>query len=233
MKQLLITGANRGIGLEFTQQYLADGWHVYATYRTSSAAANQHSSSALAALACDQLTLLPLDVTEDASIATLQEQLSGIELDLIINNAGIFGPREQSLGTVSRQQWLEVLNVNSVAPLMLAQALHSNLTAKRGTFAVMSSRMGSIDENDGGALYLYRSSKTAVNMVVKSLSIDLKNQGINVIALHPGWVRTDMGGPNGSIDTQTSVNGLRQVLDHIDPADNGRFINYDGTSIAW
>jgi NAD(P)-dependent dehydrogenase (short-subunit alcohol dehydrogenase family) len=233
MKQLLITGANRGIGLEFTQQYLADGWRVYATYRTSSAAANQHSSSALAALACDQLTLLPLDVTEDASITTLQEQLSGIELDLIINNAGIFGPREQSLGTVSRQQWLEVLNVNSVAPLMLAQALHSNLTAKRGTFAVMSSRMGSIDENDGGALYLYRSSKTAVNMVVKSLSIDLKNQGINVIALHPGWVRTDMGGPNGSIDTQTSVNGLRQVLDHIDPADNGRFINYDGTSIAW
>jgi NAD(P)-dependent dehydrogenase (short-subunit alcohol dehydrogenase family) len=233
MKQLLITGANRGIGLEFTQQYLADGWHVYATYRTNSAAASQHSSSALAALACDQLTLLPLDVTEDASISTLQEQLSGIELDLIINNAGIFGPREQSLGTVSRQQWLEVLNVNSVAPLMLAQALHSNLIAKRGTFAVMSSRMGSIDDNGGGALYLYRSSKTAVNMVVKSLSIDLKDQGINVIALHPGWVRTDMGGPNGSIDTQTSVNGLRQVLDHITPADSGRFINYDGTSIAW
>jgi len=233
MKQLLITGANRGIGLEFTQQYLADGWHVYATYRANSAAANQHSSSALAALACDQLTLLPLDVTEDASISTLQEQLSGIELDLIINNAGIFGPREQSLGAVSRQQWLEVLNVNSVAPLMLAQALHSNLTAKRGTFAVMSSRMGSIDDNDGGALYLYRSSKTAVNMVVKSLSIDLQDHGIKVIALHPGWVRTDMGGPNGSIDTQTSVNGLRQVLDHIDPADNGRFINYDGTSIAW
>ena len=177
--------------------------------------------------------MLPLDVTEDASISTLQEQLSGIELDLIINNAGIFGPREQSLGTVSRQQWLEVLNVNSVAPLMLAQALHSNLAAKRGTFAVMSSRMGSIDNNDGGALYLYRSSKTAVNMVVKSLSVDLQDQGINVIALHPGWVRTDMGGPNGSIDTQTSVNGLRQVLDHISPADSGRFINYDGTSIAW
>tara|TARA_B110000503_G_scaffold57598_1_gene92249 strand:+ start:264 stop:965 length:702 start_codon:yes stop_codon:yes gene_type:complete len=233
MKQLLITGANRGIGLEFTQQYLADGWHVYATYRTKSTSANQHSSSALAALACDQLTLLPLDVTEDASISTLQEQLSGIELDLIINNAGIFGPREQSLGTVSRQQWLEVLNVNSVAPLMLAQALHSNLAAKRGTFAVMSSRMGSIDNNDGGALYLYRSSKTAVNMVVKSLSVDLQDQGINVIALHPGWVRTDMGGPNGSIDTQTSVNGLRQVLAHIGPADSGRFINYDGTSIAW
>jgi NAD(P)-dependent dehydrogenase (short-subunit alcohol dehydrogenase family) len=226
MKQLLITGANRGIGLEFTQQYLSNGWRVYATYR-------QQAGGALAALACDQLTLLPLDVTEDASISELQQQLSGIELDLIINNAGIFGPRDQTLGTVSRQQWLEVLNVNSVAPLMLAQALSANLAAKRGTFAVMSSRMGSIDDNDGGSLYLYRSSKTAVNMVVKSLSIDLKDQGINLVALHPGWVRTDMGGPHGAIDTQTSVSGLRQVLDHIGPADSGHFINYDGTAIAW
>jgi len=226
MKQLLVTGANRGIGLEFTQQYLANGWHVYATYR-------QQPGTALAALACDQLTLLQLDVTEDASIMELQEQLTGIELDLIINNAGLFGPRDQSLGTVSRQQWLDVLNVNSVAPLMLAQALHSNLSTKKGTFAVISSRMGSIDDNEGGSLYLYRSSKTAVNQVVKSLSIDVKAQGIKVIALHPGWVRTDMGGPNGSIDTQTSVNGIRHVLEHISPADSGRFINYDGTAIAW
>ena len=226
MKQLLVTGANRGIGLEFTQQYLANGWHVYATYR-------QQPGTALAALACDQLTMLPLDVTEDASILGLKEQLSGIELDLIINNAGLFGPRDQSLGTVSRQQWLDVLNVNSVAPLMLAQALHSNLATKKGTFAVISSRMGSIDDNDGGSLYLYRSSKTAVNQVVKSLSIDVKVQGIKVIALHPGWVRTDMGGPNGSIDTQTSVNGICHVLEHISPADSGRFINYDGTAIAW
>ena len=226
MKQLLITGANRGIGLEFTQQYLANGWHVYATYR-------QQPGTALAALACDQLTMLSLDVTEDASILALKEQLSGVELDLIINNAGLFGPRDQSLGTVSRQQWLDVLNVNSVAPLMLAQALHSNLATKKGTFAVISSRMGSIDDNDGGSLYLYRSSKTAVNQVVKSLSIDVKVQGIKVIALHPGWVRTDMGGPNGSIDTHTSVNGIRHVLEHISPADSGRFINYDGTAIAW
>ena len=226
MKQLLVTGANRGIGLEFTQQYLANGWHVYATYR-------EQPGTALASLACDQLTILPLDVAEDASIWVLQEQLSGVNLDLIINNAGLFGPRDQSLGKVSRQQWLDVLNVNSVAPLMLAQALHNNLTTKKGTFAVISSRMGSIDENDGGSLYLYRSSKTAVNQVVKSLSIDMQAQGIKVIALHPGWVRTDMGGPNGSIDTQTSVSGIRQVLEHIRPADSGRFINYNGAAIAW
>ena len=226
MKQLLITGANRGIGLEFTQQYLANGWHVYATCR-------QQPGTALAALACDQLTILSLDVTKDVSISGLQERLSGINLDLIINNAGLFGPRDQTLGTVSRQQWLDVLNVNSVAPLMLAQALYNSLAIKMGTFAVISSRMGSIDDNDGGSLYLYRSSKTAVNQVVKSLSIDLKDRGINVVALHPGWVRTDMGGPNGLIDTQTSAHGMRQVLEHIGPADSGRFINYDGTSIAW
>jgi len=226
MKQLLVTGANRGIGLEFTQQYLANGWHVYATYR-------EQPGTALASLACDQLKILPLDVAEDASIWVLQEQLSGVNLDLIINNAGLFGPRDQSLGKVSRQQWLDVLNVNSVGPLMLAQALHNNLTTKQVTFAVISSRMGSIDENDGGSLYLYRSSKTAVNQVVKSLSIDMQAQGIKVIALHPGWVRTDMGGPNGSIDTQTSVSGIRQVLEHIRPTDSGRFINYNGAAIAW
>lgn len=226
MQQLLITGANRGIGLEFTQQYLANGWHVYATYR-------QQPGDALVALACDQLTLLPLDVAEDSSIAALQQRLNGIDLDVIINNSGVFGPRSQTLGTVSRQQWLDVLNVNSVAPLMLAQALHSHLTAKRGTFAVLSSRMGSIEGNNDGSLYLYRSSKTAVNQVVKSLSIDLKHLGINVVALHPGWVQTDMGGTNASINTNTSVNGLRQVLAHIGPEDSGRFMNYDGTAIAW
>ena len=226
MQQLLITGANRGIGLEFTQQYLANGWRVYASYR-------QQPGDALAALACDQLTLLPLDVAEDDSIASLQEQLNGVELDLVINNAGVFGPKDQSLGTVSRQQWLDVLNVNSVAPLMLAQAVRKNLRAKGGTFAVLSSRMGSIEGNDGGALYLYRSSKAAVNQVVKSLSIDLKQFGINVVALHPGWVQTDMGGANASINTHTSVNGLRQVLAIIGPDDTGSFINYDGTSIAW
>ncbi len=134
---------------------------------------------------------------------------------------------------LSRQQWLDVLNVNSVAPLMLAQALHSHLTAKRGTFAVLSSRMGSIEGNNDGSLYLYRSSKTAVNQVVKSLSIDLKHLGINVVALHPGWVQTDMGGANASINTHTSVNGLRQVITKIGPDDTGSFINYDGTSIAW
>jgi NAD(P)-dependent dehydrogenase (short-subunit alcohol dehydrogenase family) len=225
-KKLLITGANRGIGLQLTQHYLANGWRVYATYR-------QHTGTELAALNCDKLTLLPLDVADDSSIAQLQQHLVGVDLDLIINNAGVFGPRDQSLGTITREQWLEVLNVNSIAPLMLAQALYANLVATKGTFAIISSKVGSIEDNQGGSLYLYRSSKTAVNQVVKSLSIDLAGQGITVVALHPGWVRTDMGGPNGLIDTPTSANGLRQVLGSLTHSDTGRFINYDGTEIPW
>ncbi len=230
MKQLLITGANRGIGLEFTQQYLRHGWRVYATYRNN-------PGTELEALACDQLTLLPLDVAEDDGILALQHTLKGVDLDLIINNAGAFGPTAtgQALGTVSRKTWLDVLNVNSVAPLMLAQALHKHLATKGGTFAVLSSRLGSIGENgtDNNGLYIYRSSKSAVNQVVKCLSIDLETQGITVVALHPGWVRTDMGGPSAAIDTQTSVNGLRHVLESISLKDSGRFINYDGSAIAW
>ena len=226
MKQLLITGANRGIGLEFTKQYLANGFRVYATYR-------EEPGPSLAALACDNLTLLALDVAHDDSIEALKTQLKGIDFDLIINNAGVFGPNTQSFGSVTRQAWLDTLNVNSVAPLLLAQALHENLIARKGTFAVLSSRLGSIEENDNGNLYIYRTSKTAVNQVVKSLSLDLYVLGISVIALHPGWVRTDMGGPNGSIDTQTSVNGLRQVLDKVNLAHTGSFINYDGSKVAW
>lgn len=225
-KKLLITGANRGIGLQLTQQYLDHGWRVYATYR-------QHMGAELAALECDKLTLLPLDVADDNSIAGLQKCLTGVDLDLIINNAGVFGPRDQSLGTITREQWLEVLNVNTIAPLMLAQALHGNLVASQGTFAIVSSKVGSIEDNQGGSLYLYRSSKTAVNQVVKSLSIDLVEQGITVVALHPGWVRTDMGGPNGLIDTHTSVTGLRQVLDALSISDSGHFFNYDGSEIPW
>jgi NAD(P)-dependent dehydrogenase (short-subunit alcohol dehydrogenase family) len=226
MKQLLITGANRGIGLEFTKQYLANGFRVYATYR-------EEPGPSLAALACDNLTLLALDVAHDDSIEALKTQLKGIDFDLIINNAGVFGPNTQSFGSVTRQAWLDTLNVNSVAPLLLAQALHENLIARKGTFAVLSSRLGSVEENDNGNLYIYRTSKTAVNQVVKSLSLDLYVLGISVIALHPGWVRTDMGGPNGSIDTQTSVNGLRQVLDKVNLAHTGSFINYDGSKVAW
>lgn len=227
MQHVLITGANRGIGLALTQHYLKAGWQVIATYR------NAHDIESLQALSCPQLALMQADVSKDEDLENLAQQLDGKGLDLIINNAGVYGPRNQALGTIDRQTWRDVLEVNTISPLMLAQALAQNLAQNKGTLAIISSKMGSIDDNSGGTGYIYRSSKTAVNQVIKSLSIDLAPYGITVVALHPGWVRTDMGGPNGQIDVPESVAGLTKVIANLSIDNSGEFINYDGSHIAW
>ncbi len=227
MQHVLITGANRGIGLRLTQHYLAAGWQVIGTYRSD------HDLAQLDALACPQLALIQADVCNDDDLANLAQQLDGRALDLIINNAGVYGPRNQALGTIDRQTWRQVLEVNTISPLMLAQALADNLAAKQGTLAIISSKVGSIADNDSGAGYLYRSSKTAVNSVIKSLSIDLAAYNIKVVALHPGWVRTDMGGPNGLIDVDQSVAGLTKVIATLEQNQSGHFINYDGSPLPW
>lgn len=227
MQNVLITGANRGIGLALTQHYLKAGWQVIATYRKA------YDIESLQALSCPQLALMQADVGNDEDLENLAQQLESKGLDLIINNAGVYGPRNQALGTIDRQTWRDVLEVNTISPLMLAQALADNLAQNQGTLAIISSKVGSIDDNAGGEGYMYRSSKTAVNQVVKSLSIDLAPYNITVVALHPGWVRTDMGGPNGHIDVQESVAGLTKVLANLNPELSGHFINYDGNEIAW
>lgn len=227
MQHVLITGANRGIGLRLTQHYLNAGWQVIGTYR------NSNDLAALDALACPQLALIQADVSKDEDLANLAEHLHGRALDLIINNAGVYGPRNQALGTIDRETWRQVLEVNTISPLMLAQALADNLAEKQGTLAIISSKVGSIDDNSSGAGYMYRSSKTAVNSVIKSLSIDLAPFNIKVVALHPGWVRTDMGGPNGLIDVDESVAGLTQVIAGVTQAQSGHFINYDGNELPW
>lgn len=227
MKHVLITGANRGIGLRLTQHYLDAGWQVIGTYRNSNDLAD------LDALACPQLALIQTDVSKDEDLANLAEHLHGRALDLIINNAGVYGPRNQALGTIDRATWRQVLEVNTISPLMLAQALADNLAEKQGTLAIISSKVGSIDDNSSGAGYIYRSSKTAVNSVIKSLSIDLAPYNIKVVALHPGWVRTDMGGPNGLIDVDESVAGLTKVIDGVTQSQSGHFINYDGNELPW
>ena len=227
MQHVLITGANRGIGLALTQHYLKAGWQAIATYRKA------YDIESLQALSCPQLALMQADVGNDEDLENLAQQLESKGLDLIINNAGVYGPRNQALGTIDRQTWRDVLEVNTISPLMLAQALADNLAQNQGTLAIISSKVGSIDDNSGGEGYMYRSSKTAVNQVVKSLSIDLAPYNITVVALHPGWVRTDMGGPNGHIDVQESVAGLTKVLANLNPELSGHFINYDGNEIAW
>lgn len=227
MPNVLITGANRGIGLQLTKHYIEAGWEVIATYR------NAEGNEALQALASPQLTLLQADVNNDEGINKIASYFQGQGLDLLINNAGIYGPRDQTFGKVERQAWREILEVNTISPMMLAQSLADSLAQNKGTLAIISSKVGSIDDNASGGAYMYRSSKTAVNQVIKCLSIDLGPRDITVVSLHPGWVRTDMGGPNGSIDVVESVAGLTNVIAHVSADQNGHFINYDGSPIPW
>ena len=230
MSTVLITGTNRGIGLEFTKQYLARGDRVIATCRDAAAATElsrlQDSN--------ENLEVRQLDVASDASMQEFVKQLNGEAIDIFINNAGVYGPANVGFGEVDAQAWASVLHVNSIAPLILSQLLMPNLhLGKDKKMLYLTSKMGSIADNGGGGSYIYRSSKTALNSVIKSLSIDLAGDGFSAAVLHPGWVLTDMGGPNALIDTKTSVSGMLQVIDKLDQANSGSFFNYDGSIIPW
>jgi NAD(P)-dependent dehydrogenase (short-subunit alcohol dehydrogenase family) len=225
---VLITGANRGIGLEFTKQYAADGWNVLACCR------HPQSAMALQALAQanPQIKIHTLDVADFAQIDALATQLKDEEVDVLINNAGVYP--SSSFGDVDYNAWAEGFKINSMAPLKMAEAFVQQLTrGQLKKIATLTSKMGSIDDNTSGESYSYRSSKCAVNMVMKSLSIDLKPYGISVVTLHPGWVQTDMGGSNALISAQTSVSGLRKVIEQLNPSITGKFIAYDGKAINW
>lgn len=230
VRNILITGANRGIGLELTRQCLERGDNVIAACRRPDAAEE------LLALrdAHSNLSILPLELNDDASLERFVAELDGQAIDVFINNAGIYGQRDARLGNIDAKAWHEAFHVNTIAPLLLTERLLPQLRKGRDKKLIfMSSKMGSIADNGSGGSYVYRSSKTALNQVVKSLSADLADEGFTVLTLHPGWVRTDMGGPNGLIDTQTSADGLLKVIDSADPAGTGRFIAYDGKSIDW
>lgn len=230
MATVLITGANRGIGLEFTRQYLERGERVLATCRDPAAATELQMLSKT----FPELKLLQLDVADNQSIAAFPQKLPGEAVDIFINNAGVYGPRDGKFGNIKGKDWLDVLQVNSVAPLLLTQALAGNLLkGKLKKLIYLTSKMGSIADNSGGGHYIYRSSKTALNMVIKSLAIDLAGEGFVVAVLHPGWVKTDMGGPAALIDTNTSVTGMIQVIDRLSPEQSGSFFNYDGSLIPW
>jgi NAD(P)-dependent dehydrogenase (short-subunit alcohol dehydrogenase family) len=227
---ILITGANRGIGLELTARFAGDGWTVLACCRDPASAdalqalREQHSS----------IELHALDVTDYEQMAALSAQLRDRPIDILLSNAGIYGPRGAGFGEIDAAAWREVLEVNSIAPLMLVQAFVEQVAASRQKLvAVVSSKMGSIGDNGSGGNYIYRSSKTAVNQVVKCLSFDLAGRAISAISLHPGWVQTDMGGANAEISTADCVSGLKSVLQAAGPAQNGQFIEYNGAPIPW
>lgn len=232
MSTALITGANRGIGLELIRQYAADGWRVLACCR------QPDSADALNKLALQHPGLVhihQLDVSDLAQIDHLAKALADESIDLLMNNAGVYSDDDfKGFGHTNYEKWMHAFQVNTMAPLKMAEAFVKQVAkSEKKIIATISSKMGSIDDNTSGGAYLYRSSKVAVNMVVKSLSLDLKDQGITAVVFNPGWVLTDMGGPNAVIPVEQSVRGLRKVIGQLTQADSGKFFNYDGAEIAW
>lgn len=227
MPTVLITGANRGIGFELAKQYAADGWRVHATCRDPGAAASLKAISG-------NVALHRLDVAVPDQLNALAKALAGEAIDLLINNAGITANTKTSLGDMDYALWEELMRVNVMGPLRVAEALIANVAAsERRVMLFLSSRAGSITDNLSGGRYIYRSSKAALNMVVKSLAIDLIPKRIICAAVHPGWVRTDMGTAAAPVAVADSVTALRALIERLEPHHNGRFINYDGQELRW
>ncbi|MCL1137275.1 SDR family oxidoreductase [Shewanella pneumatophori] len=229
-KHLLITGANRGIGLTFVKAYLSAGWQVTACCRSPNDADKLLSLKSV----YQKLTIVKLDLDELDNISLDSLNLPEESFDLVIHNAGYYGPKGVSFGQVNLGEWRKVLEINTLGPLFITNLLYPKLNLTQGcTLAFISSKVGSMADNGSGGGYYYRSSKAALNAVVKSLSIDLATDGVKSVALHPGWVLTDMGGPNALIDTETSVQGMMQVIDKLSFEQSGSFIDYQGKTIPW
>jgi NAD(P)-dependent dehydrogenase (short-subunit alcohol dehydrogenase family) len=226
MPTVLITGANRGLGLEFARQYAADGWRVHATCRSPGRA------DALDRIAGD-VVVHRLDVTDEGSIAALARALGDAAIDVLVNNAGVYG-RGQSLGRIDYAGWEGVLRTNVLAPVAVTEALLPALQrAARPRVALISSCMGSIADNTSGGTYAYRSSKAALNAAGRCLALDLKDHGVIVLMLHPGWVRTDMGGAGARLEPRESIAGLRRIIDGAGMRQSGGFYAYDGSEVPW
>ncbi|MCB1185121.1 SDR family NAD(P)-dependent oxidoreductase [bacterium] len=219
-RTVLIAGASRGLGLEFVHQYGADGWQVLAGLRDPSAAAFPPGTAAL-----------PLDVRDDASITALAAALPDL-LELAVVCAGAIGNKNGDYTTPTVDDFDAVMQTNVRGPIALIEALAPRMAAD-GTIAVLSSRMGSIADAESPFALLYRCSKAATNMAVKCASMAFAERGPRVIALHPGWVRTEMGGPQAPLLPPESVAGMRAVIDDADRFASGGFYNYQGQPLPW
>jgi NAD(P)-dependent dehydrogenase (short-subunit alcohol dehydrogenase family) len=221
---VLVTGANRGIGLEYARQFSAKGYTVIGTARDPADARD------LAAVA---KRVEQLDVADAASVAALARRLDGVAIDILVNNAGMFDRSDVSVETVDFVTMERTFAVNTLGPLRVVQALMPNLRqGQRKLIVNMSSQLGSI-ENSNGRWYAYRASKAALNQVNKTLGAELGPDGFTCVVLHPGWVQTDMGGSNATYTPQQSVSGLIAVIEKLKPADNGRFYDFKGEPIPW
>lgn len=223
---VLITGANRGLGLAFTEHYLARGDVVWAGHRAE--------PGGLAGIDSDRLTPLHWDVADYPPAGTLERLPERI--DLLINNAGIYGPGKadgQSLAGVTPEAMHQVFDIDCVGPLRVVQSVGDRVIAARGVIANLSSKMGSSDDNTSGGCYAYRAAKAALCIVSMSMAVDLKPAGVRVITLHPGWVKTDMTDHTGEIDAATSVAGMTRVIEQIDRYRPGSFVAWDGEIVPF
>ena len=231
MSTVLVTGANRGLGLEFCRQYAQLGWRVLACSR------NPQTAEKLAELGKQYSTIhiYQLDLENFSAIDHLSSQLANETIDVLINNAGVYGDtKSHSFGNLDFQKWSESLTINTLASVKMAEAFLPQVKcSEKKLIVAISSLMGSITDNSGGGSILYRSSKAALNAAMKSLAIDLKQQDVGVLIFHPGWVRTDMGGPNGLIDVEESITGMREVIAEFRLSLTGDFIKYDGMPMPW
>ncbi|MCA9582531.1 MAG: SDR family oxidoreductase, partial [Myxococcales bacterium] len=186
------------------------------------------------ALPQDHLTTLALDVADPGSVSAFAGSLKGRPIDVLINNAGVFGKAPQDLGSVDYDSWASVLATNTMGPLRMLEGLLPNLReGQEKKVVTITSGMGSIGDNGSGGYYLYRSSKTAVNMVMRSAAIDLTPEGFTVFVINPGWVQTDMGGSGAKITPDQSAEGILRVTDDATPSQGGAFLNYDGGKYPW
>jgi NAD(P)-dependent dehydrogenase (short-subunit alcohol dehydrogenase family) len=221
---VLVTGANRGLGLEFARQYREAGWQVIGTARKPDTATELQELG---------VTVVQLDVTDVNSVARMAADLDGQPIDLLINNAGVLSMQDTLPQTdIEAAAW--AMNVNTLGPMRVSQALLPNLSEGKGkTIVSISSGLGSLELNGGGRFYGYRESKAALNMFARSLAAELRDEGFIVIVMDPGWVQTDMGGPNATLTPEQSMSGVRAVIDGLAAEDTGTFKKHNGETVPW
>ena len=225
MSNVLIIGANRGLGLEFAKQYSSNDHNVFATTR------NRSDSKELNSI--KNIKVFDLDLNSDESLVNFTQNISSQKIDILIHNAGIFSD-EQLDDDLDINVWMNEMRINAIIPIILARKLKRNIEmGSNKKIIFISSQMGSIDDNYSGRFYFYRSSKSALNSAAKSLSIDWKEDGISILILHPGWVKTDMGGGNAKLEIPDSISQMIKVINDLNLNNSGSFVNYAGAKLEW